>query len=306
MITILTPEIEEKKTTKMKRPIYVYPEVIKARLPVFIRNDAATARRSRDPVILKLKQFDNNDLWAELIGDDLDPKWSYRHFVSLERNESTDNVDLVNPLVGMSIHAYAHSHRYHVLPQWWKESHRSIGGFGFKFENDTHKADQDGCTQWEGENQSDDRSLFKSLMFHNTIKDMKEEIKVKPEEESHHRWMPGHSSKAIKPDGNMETVVRKTSLHEAASEHKNIERIDVYHTPGTGRIAGLVFWDSYGATPLAWKQWEGVKPSNVKCVEHYPPRDAKYAFVGVMGDWTTDVFGNNKVLSRFSGIWRKV
>jgi hypothetical protein len=52
----------------------MYPEVLKARLPTFIRNDAATNNRSRDPVILKLKLYNNDDLWANLIGDELSSK----------------------------------------------------------------------------------------------------------------------------------------------------------------------------------------------------------------------------------------
>ena len=295
--------------TKMKRPIYMYPEVLKARLPVFIRNDAITTRRSRDPVIIKLKQFDNNDLWANLVGDDLNPKWTYRPFVSLERNESNDRPELNNTLLGLSIHAYAHSKRYHFLPQWWEDSHRAIGGFGFRFEEDRHDPAEDEMTQWEGEYQSHDRRLFSSLLFRNLIKNMKDEIKEndKPKEEHRHRWMPEHHSKAIKPDAALEQREEKPNLHAAASEHKNIEKIDIYYVPNSSRISGMVFYDGMGATKLAWKQWEGAKPSNVEREEQFPPRDGtKWQFVGLMGDWVTDVMGNNKVLARVSGIWRKV
>jgi hypothetical protein len=283
----------------------MYPEVLKARLPVFIRNDAAMSRRSRDPVIVKLKQFDNNDLWASLVGDDPHPKWTYRPFVSLERNESNENASYINPLDGLSIHAYAHSARYHILPQWFADSHRAIGGFGFRFEDDKWQAASDGCTQWEGEFQSHDSRMVKTLTLRNRIQSMKEERLEKPKED-HHRWLPHSSSHVVKLDPKTEPEPAKPDLHAAASEDRDIRKIEVFYVPGSGRISGLVFHDSYGPTSLSWKQWEGERPSNMHPEEHFPPRDGtKWKFVGLMGDWATDALGNNKVLSRVSGIWRK-
>jgi hypothetical protein len=296
-------------TTKMKRPIYMYPEVLKARLPVFVRNDAATDRRSRDPVIMKLKQYDNNDLWANLVGDDLNPQRWFTDFVSLERNENTQ---YDNPLISLSIHAYAHSARYHLSP-WWAESDRCIGGFGFRFENDKDEPADDGCTQWEGHWQ--DKSRFrKMLTLRNGAKALKKSMEKSPEEEEKHKHrsmleaLSRNSSHAVKLDAR-EPEAPRPDLQKAAAEDRNITQIDIYHVHGSGRIAGLVFHDAFGETDLAWTQWEGTinKPSNMDKEEQYPPKDGtKWKFVGLMGDWDHGMMGRNKVLARVSGIWRKM
>jgi hypothetical protein len=295
------------KMTKMRRPIYMYPEVLKARLPTFIRNDAATDRRSRDPVILKLKQYDNNDLWANLVGDNLNPQRTYMPFVSLERNESTE---YDNALIGLSIHAYSHNKRYH-FSQWWAESDRAIGGIGFRFENDSDTPEQDGCTQWEGHYDFDDPRLYKKLVLRNRAKDLKKSME-QLEEKHHHRSMfdaiSGKESRANKFDEKESNAQPKVDLAKAATEDRNITKIEIFHIPGTGRIAGVVFHDSVGPTELAWKQWEETTgaSSNMHREEQFPPKDGtKWKFVGLMGDWDHGLMGRNKVLARVSGIWRK-
>jgi hypothetical protein len=198
------------------------------------------------------------------------------------------------------------------LPQWWVDSHRAIGGFGFRFEDDKSEVKGDQCTQHEGEYQEHFKDWIRSLMFKNRVKGLKADIKDHPVEEKKkeksHRWMPDHISQHHKPENNDESdEPPQRNLHEAASEDRDIVRIDIYYAPGEGRIAGLEFWDVFSKTNLSWKQWEGAKPNKYRCEEQYPPRDGtKWKFVGIMGDWVTDVMGNNKVLSRVSGIWRKV
>jgi hypothetical protein len=298
--------------TKMKRPVYVYPEVLKARLPTFVRNDAANDRRSRDPVILKLKQFDNDDLWANLVGDTLNPQRTYAPFVSLERNENTE---YENPLVGLSLHAYSHNTRY-MFNQWWADSDRCIGGIGFRFENDKEKPEEDGCTQWEGHDQLDDPLLYKKLVLRNRVKELKKSMEQTQEKPNHHHrsvyeTISGHSSRAVKLEDSeaADSQQPKDTFAQAAADDKNITKIEIFHLPGSGRIAGMVFHDAVGETELAWKQWDESKgmPSNMLREVQYPPKDsAKWRFVGLMGDWDHGLMGRNKVLARVSGIWRKV
>ncbi|KIW07298.1 uncharacterized protein PV09_02148 [Verruconis gallopava] len=298
----------ESKKTRMKRPIYMYPEVLKARLPTFVRNDAATAHRSRDPVILKLKQFDDNDLWANLLGDDLNPKWNYKHFVSLERNESNG---WDNPIISLSIHAYAHSARFRVLEQWYSDAQGCIGGFGFRFETDKDKPADDGCTQWEGDYQDHDPRLFRHMTLRNPIAHM-EQTRERQGEEHHNiknsiKEMFNSSAHATIPEVKEAEAFKKLDANNFASKDKNIEKIEVFWVPGTGRIAGMVFHDDVGGM-LSWKQWEGIsdKPAAMHSEMQYPPNDGtRWQFVGLMGNWCTDKIGHNKVLARVSGIWRK-
>jgi len=167
--TLAYAEYNEKtKQTKMKRPNYMWPEVLKARLPIFVRNDAAADCTFRDAAMIKLRSFivDEN-LYAHIVGDAPSQLRTYKTFVSLERNETSD---FENPLVGLSIHAYSHTARYY-FSKFSSDSHMAIGAIGFCFENDKTPR-KDGCTQWEGHysHEDDDPRYIKKLDLRNQAK----------------------------------------------------------------------------------------------------------------------------------------
>lgn len=251
------------KKTRMKKPIYAYPEVLKNRLPVFVRNDASDDAFAHDAAAALTKSYaKQNDLFCQIIGDHLDPDRKYKPFTSLALSEGEED----NDLTALSLHGY-HHHSW-APSSFSKASDGSIAAIGFRFLHDEGaglKRKDDGCTNHYGSPfQDDDVDAFKSLELPKTDVD--------------------------------------------------IVRIDVSYVPGSGRIAGIVFFDDFGGHAetqrLAWRQWkEGrgeKKPEGMVTVSQYPPTPGpgeRWRFVGIAGDWDTSMWGH--VLARVSGVWRK-
>lgn len=140
---------ESTKRTRMKRPNYAYPENLKARLPVFIRNDAKDDYFSNDQVVKKLLYYKRDrELFARVIGPSPNPHRSQVSFTSLDMNEDKSDD---NPITGLSLHAYHHS-VFHS--KFSKSAENAIGGIGFRFQQDPLSNDgkepEDGCTVREG------------------------------------------------------------------------------------------------------------------------------------------------------------
>ena len=250
--------------TYMKRPNYAFPEVLKARLPIFVRNDAADDSYSSDAASIMVRTYTHgNDLFSHIVGDIANPHRKYRAFVSLSLNEGGSGGTAQRQLCGLSLHAF---HHHSLAPSWTyfsRDSNNAIGAIGFRFMGDTD-IKEDKCGQWFGRPHFDDSSRFRSLDI----------------------------------------------AGSGVSKEVNIVKIDIYYVPGSGRIAGLAFYDDFGGfvtERLAWRQWDrpGKEPEGLKTVTQEPPKDgALWKFVGVLGDWDEGVWGS--VLSRFSGIWRKM
>ena len=101
---------------------------------------------------------------------------------------------------------------------------------------------------------------------------------------------------------------------------EGVRQLEISYVPGTGRIAGLTFYEGKGgemdaakALPsLYWRQWEkddgndGREPEGLKKIIQGPPTDGdRWRFVGLCGHWDTG-FRSGRVLARVSGIWRRV
>lgn len=151
---------ESTKRTKMKRPNYAYPENLKARLPVFIHNDAKDDYFSNDQVVKKLMYYKRDrDLFARVIGPSPNPHRSQVPFTSLDMNEEKSDD---NPIVGLSLHSYHHS----VLhSKFSRSAENAIGGIGFRFQQDPPSNDgkepEDGCTVREGASNFQARKFVK-------------------------------------------------------------------------------------------------------------------------------------------------
>lgn len=303
---------EKTKQTKMKRPNYVYPEVLKARLPIYIRNDAAADSTFRDAAMIKLRSFvvDEN-LYAHVVGDAPSQLRTYKPFVSLEHNE---NNDFENPLVAISLHAYAHTARYY-FSKFSADSHMAIGGIGFCFANDKNP-ERDGCTQWVGQysHEDDDPQYVKTLNLRNRAKDLKLQPTKSLSRRSQHSSsmfdeFQQHGARTLHFDSRpvSGTTPPRPTFAERAVEDRDITKIEVYFVPGSGRISGLIFHDNNGPTELVWKQWDQARsmPSNMHMEVQEPTRDgSKWKFVGLMGDFDHALLGGS-VLARISGVWRK-
>jgi hypothetical protein len=113
--------------TRMKRPNYPYPEVIQARLPAYIRNDAANDSTSTDPASILVRTFvRDNDLYSQLVGDAPNPHRKYRPFVSMTLNEGHNSGSgIERRLCGLSLHAY--HHHGPSFSNFSKDSHNAIG-----------------------------------------------------------------------------------------------------------------------------------------------------------------------------------
>jgi hypothetical protein len=140
---------ESTKLTKMKRPNYAYPENLKARLPVFIHNDAKDDYFSNDQVVKKLLYYKRDrEIFAHIIGPSPNPHRSQVSFTSLDYNEEKSDD---NPIVGLSLHAYHHSV---IHSRFSKNAENAIGGIGFRFRQDPPAKEgnelEDGCTVREG------------------------------------------------------------------------------------------------------------------------------------------------------------
>ena len=140
---------ESTKLTKMKRPNYAYPENLRARLPVFIHNDAKDDYFSDDQVVKKLLYYKRDrEIFAHVIGPSPNPHRSQVSFTSLDYNEEKSDD---NPIVGLSLHAYHHAM---IHSRFSKNAENAIGGIGFRFKQDPPAKDgkesEDSCTIWEG------------------------------------------------------------------------------------------------------------------------------------------------------------
>jgi hypothetical protein len=146
--------------TKIKRPNYAYPEVLRSRLPVFIRNDAADDSYSRDAASLKVHTFSkDNDLFCHLVGDVANPYRKYTPFVSLDFNEAQSHG---NALCGLSLHAY-HHHSWSTS-RFSKDSESAIGAIGFRFTSDKHEdLKPDDCSHHCGKPRFEDPTKYPKL-----------------------------------------------------------------------------------------------------------------------------------------------
>ena len=104
-----------------------------------------------------------------------------------------------------------------------------------------------------------------------------------------------------------------------SGDTEGIQQIEIAYVPGSGRIAGLTFYEGRGGAvdaskslpSLFWRQWErdgsdGREPEGLKRTIQGPPTDGdRWRFVGLCGHWDSSVLGGT-VLARVSGIWRRV
>jgi hypothetical protein len=158
--------------TKMKRPNYAYPEILKARLPMHISNDAADDSYSRDAAALKVQTFaKNNDLFSHLVGDVANPYRKYSAFVSLDLNDVQGGHD--NVLCGLSLHAY-HHHMW-SRSSFSKDSTDAIGAIGFRFARDKREEMKlDGCCHHVGKPRFEDPTKYPKLeLLSEGAKDLK-------------------------------------------------------------------------------------------------------------------------------------
>ncbi|KAL0256497.1 hypothetical protein SLS55_008892 [Diplodia seriata] len=304
--------------TKLKRPNYAYPEVLAARLPVPLRNDALpTAFPSSAAARLTQAFARGDELHCILVGDEPNPHRTIKPFTSLamapsaaatgtpvidgvvsstaavSHNDDYTDEDAPPQLVRLSLHSY-HHHAL-SLSSFSKASSHAIGAIGFRFANTpsssrakppakTAEEKEDGCTHYAG-----------SPSFHTLSS------------------TGGPSWRAL-------DLAPSHPAAAAANVNVNIVRVDVFYAPRSHRIAGLAFWDEFAGERverLAWRQWEveaedvgggGTRrqlPEGVVCVRQEPPRDgARWVFAGLSGEWDESVWGS--VLSRVGAVWRRV
>jgi hypothetical protein len=268
-------EFDEKtKSTRMKRPNYAYPEVLKERLPVPIHNDILSDL-SIDGAYLKTVAYASEDnIWFEpdMIGDpkanasDLGQKFGgmskYEDFSTLELTEPK-GAEGHRPLRRLALHRYRlSSWRGLVAKSGLKRADNAIGSIGIaRTKDDISTVGADGCVHYLGHIHHADKNdalNFKSLELGNV----------------------------------------------------DITKIDIAYIPGSGYIAGMTFYDQIdgqNTERLGWKQWEGKEPAGVVHVVNEPPDRGDgimWKFAGLAGSWV-DTMGNGHVLARVSGIWKK-
>ncbi|KAF9741207.1 hypothetical protein PMIN01_00746 [Paraphaeosphaeria minitans] len=261
------------KSTRMKRPNYAYPEVLKERLPIPIHN-SIVSDLSNDGAYLKTAAFISEDnIWFEpdMVGDpkagpdDFRRKYGmggkYEDFSSLELTEPHGSRG-ANPLRRIALHRFSLSSvKSWVSTAALKQAENGIGAIGLaRVHDNPSEAGHDGCNHHLGHlHSSDDASDFKAL-------DM----------------------------GGVD-----------------ITKIEIAYVPGSGYIAGLTLFDQMDGQQterLRWKQWEGKEPQGLVHVINEPPNRGDgtvWEFVGLAGSWI-DTLGNGHVLARVSGIWKKV
>ncbi|GIJ84832.1 hypothetical protein Asppvi_003683 [Aspergillus pseudoviridinutans] len=261
--------------TKMKRPVYAYPEVLEARLPRYIGNDAVEESR-HDEAAVKLQTYNREgNLWGREVGDELSPYRKYKSFVSLEFG---------NPAFGqgkelccLSLHAA----RYHAKllgDHFTRDSENAVGAIGFRFLGDTRnpRVEADKCSFHAGNPRFDDPSKFHILDL-TTAHDSNQP--------------PATASSTIPID---------------------ITRIDVFWVRGSGRIAGLEFFDNFSgmqSSRLEWKQWQHEskpQPQDMYVERQEPPKDGNWKFAGLYGYHCKDCLDRGSVLARIGGIWQRV
>ncbi|KAF2197042.1 hypothetical protein GQ43DRAFT_475787 [Delitschia confertaspora ATCC 74209] len=263
---------EKTKQTRMKRPNYAYPEVLKERLPVPIHDDTLDDL-STDGAYLKTAAYaKESDVWFDydMVGDpklndsDLSAKFGmaskYEHFSTLEFTEPHESRGH-NPLRRISLHRYRMSMGLFAR-SGLKHAENAIGAIGLAFErDDPSTAEPDACTKHLGHLHSSgkgDTNNFKALNIGNV----------------------------------------------------DVTQIDVAYFPGSGYIAGMTFYDQINeqvTERLRWKQWESKEPEGLVHVINAPPDRGDgtvWKFAGLTGSWV-DTMGQGHVLARVSGIWKK-
>ncbi|KAK0665024.1 hypothetical protein DIS24_g318 [Lasiodiplodia hormozganensis] len=311
--------------TKLKRPNYAYPEVLAARLPVPLRNDALpTAFPSSAAARLTQAFARGDELHCILVGDEPNPNRTIKPFTSLAMAPSsaaaatpidgviastapenaTADDDALPQLARLSLHSY-HHHAL-SLSSFSKGSSHAIGAIGFRFNNNSGS----------GPSYSSASSSSKK----------KAAAEEKEDGCTHHAGSP--SFHTLSSSGAPSWRALELASH-VGHPAVNVVRVDVFYAPRSHRIAGLAFWDEFAGKRverLAWKQWEvdaaeegghavggggapgGQQqqlPQGMVCVKQEPPRDgARWAFVGLSGEWDESVWGS--VLTRVGAVWRRV
>ncbi|KAJ4295300.1 hypothetical protein N0V90_007311 [Kalmusia sp. IMI 367209] len=261
------------KSTRMKRPNYAYPEVLKERLPIPIHN-SVVSDLSTDGAYLKTAAFVREDnMWFEsdmvgdikAKGDDFHQKYGmgakYEDFSTLELTEPR-GAKGANPLRRIALHRYSlSSFKSWISTTGLKQAENAIGAIGLaRIHDNPSEAEHDGC--------------------------------------NHHL---GHLH------GGNDDVLDFKALDLGSVD---ITKIEVAYVPGSGYIAGLTFFDQIDGQQterLRWKQWEGKEPQGLVHVVNEPPNRGDgtvWEFVGLAGSWI-DTLGKGHVLARVSGIWRK-
>jgi len=254
----------------MKKPNYAYPEVLKSRLPVYIQNDAADDSHSRDAAALLTRTYAHAQDLFCHIVGDVPNPHRTYKPFTSLALNEGHGASADSSLDALSLHGY-HHHKL-ALGSFSKDASNAIGAIGFRFTGENGTKQADGCTAHCGRPHFDDSSMYRTLNL-------------------------SHSMFASK-DSN---TSRPTT---------EITRLDICYVPGSGRIAGLIFHDSYGdhmTERLAWRQWgaAGHEPEGLAKVTQEPPKDdQEWRFVGLAGDFDHTMWGD--VLARVSGIWRRV
>lgn len=286
-------------TIRINRPNYPVPELLEQRLPVFSGNDATDEVLSDDyAVIHTMRHANGDDLYFHLVGDVPNPHRSYKTFSSLDASEPQilRNGTNINRVKRLSIHAYKR-HWWNWSP-FWKASDMSIGAIGFawskaagtKKKGTGKTVAPDGCTKHFGGKQQASEENYRTL-------------DLSP---------PRQGPEAMSGPSDTDTAAA------------GIARIDIQYAPGDGRIASLTLYESPPSTHggladkslpvMSWAQWDhdgsdGRMPDNLKTVTQTPPQDgARWVFVGMCGAFDEEGFfrGGGRVLSRVSGVWRRV
>ncbi|KAF2264615.1 hypothetical protein CC78DRAFT_532991 [Lojkania enalia] len=263
------------KSTRMKRPNYAYPEVLKERLPVPIHNDILSDL-STDGAYLKTVAYSNEDnIWFEpdMVGDpkandtDVGRKFGtgskYVDFSTLELTEPRGLKDH-NPLRRLALHKYRLGFGGTIMGKAaLKQAEGAVGAIGLaRVHDNPADAQSDGCTTHLGHvhhSDKDDSSTFKALEITNV----------------------------------------------------DITKLDIAYIPGSGYIAGVTFFDKVSEQEtkrLSWEQWEGKEPAGLVHIPNEPPDRGDgtiWQFAGLGGSWV-DAPGHGHVLARLTGIWKKV
>ncbi|KAL2352368.1 hypothetical protein BJ546DRAFT_1064113 [Cryomyces antarcticus] len=275
--------------TRMKKPNYAYPEVLERRLPIFVGNSSSDTSASRDPIAeLMAKEtrlIEPHDLFWKATGDDLHQDRKNEPFVLL-------NLDPGKTIDRMSFHA--HRQHWYAASRFSKASAGAIAAIGLRYNTDHRAANphkDDACSTHCG------RPSKNSDDFHVSDLDL-----------TPASLAPSDPTNSLAPAA--------PKARAAASTTSAITRLDICHDPGSGRIAALILYTSLANTAgletesVAWRQWGGAAaapPGSVKVTSQEPPCDGgTWRFVGFCGTFDTSAFKTCRVLSRVSGVWRRV
>ncbi|KAF1998281.1 hypothetical protein P154DRAFT_578101 [Amniculicola lignicola CBS 123094] len=265
------------KSTRMKRPNYAFPEVLKERLPIPIHNDILSDL-STDGAYLKTVAYSSaDDTWFEpdMVGDpksrgaDLTSKFGmsaqYEDFSTLELTEA-HAAQGASPIRRLALHRYRLGGFSKLFSggSSLKLAEGAIGAIGIaRVHDDPATAEDDGCTLHLGHRHrsgKDEAQNFKALELANV----------------------------------------------------DITKIDVAYMPGSGFIAAVTFYDQINGQEterLRWRQWEGREPQGLVHVINEPPDRGDgtlWKFVGLAGSWVNPFGHGGHVLARVTGVWKKV